>query len=589
MMLSTATQTPPTCFPHLESILQNQALTPYFQPIVDIQRGELIGHEALIRGPIGSELESPAALFDTAMEANLMPELEMLCRRLTLKRFAELRPAGKLFLNINVSLLRLPGHPHGLTREWLEELNIPQDRVVIELSEQQPFDNSGVTLEAVQHYQDSGFWIAIDDLGAGYSGLKLWSELSPSYVKIDKHFVRDIDKDNVKWEFVKAIINIARSTGCRVIAEGIETEEELRTLQMLGVMYGQGFLLGRPSPDPVEPGIYQSLNEASSRDLNTRRPTETAAVLLNTTPFLSLNDSVAVATRLLRTHSELSMIPILNDGEPVGVVRREKLWEVYSSEFGKALFEQKPVTKVLSKDYLAVESNTPLEEVSQLVTGHDEFYLQQDIVITHAGRLVGMGRVRDLLRHITELKLRDARYANPLTLLPGNVPINEQLSQLLKEQCDFHVAYFDLNHFKAYNDHYGFDRGDQVIRYVGKLINRHAGTPDTFVGHIGGDDFIVIFRHANWYSACQDILTDFERGLGEFYDPQHIEDGGIWAEDRHGQRQFYTRMGLAVGVVHPDPHRCESHEEVSQLATSAKKQAKTAQFGPLFVSSRRAL
>ncbi|UTW12103.1 bifunctional diguanylate cyclase/phosphodiesterase [Marinobacterium rhizophilum] len=589
MLFSAATQALPGRTSHLKRILQHQALTPYFQPIVDIQRGELVGHEALIRGPKGSELESPAALFDTAMEASLMPELELLCRRLTLERFAELNPAGKLFLNINVSLLRLPGHPHGLTREWLEELNIPQDRVVIELSEQQPFDNNGVTLAAVKHYQDSGFWIAIDDLGAGYSGLKLWSELSPSYVKIDKHFVRGIDQDNVKWEFVKAIINIARSTGCRVIAEGIETEEELRTLQMLGVMYGQGFLLGRPSPAPVDAATYEPLGKAATPDLNTRRPTETAAVLLNTTPFLSLNDSVAVATRLLRTHSELSMIPILHDGEPVGVVRREKLWEVYSSEFGKALFEQKPVTKVLSKDFLAVESNTPLEEVSQLVTGHDEFYLQQDIVITQAGRLVGMGRVRDLLRHITELKLRDARSANPLTLLPGNIPINERLCQLLKDRCDFHVAYFDLNHFKAYNDHYGFDRGDQVIRYVGQLISRHAGTADTFVGHIGGDDFIVIFSHADWHRTCQDILTEFDQGLAEFYDPQHILDGGIWAEDRHGQQQFYTRMGLAVGVVHPDPLRCSSHEEVSQLATGAKKQAKTARFGPLFVSSRRAL
>jgi EAL domain-containing protein (putative c-di-GMP-specific phosphodiesterase class I)/GGDEF domain-containing protein len=589
MLLSTVTQAPPARHTHLQSILQHQDLTPHFQPIVDIQRGELIGHEALIRGPQGSALESPTALFDTAMEANLMPELEMLCRRLTLRRFAELQPTGKLFLNINVSLLRLPGHPHGLTRDWLQELNIPQDRVVIELSEQQPFDNNGVTLEAVKHYQDSGFWIAIDDLGTGYSGLKLWSELNPSYVKIDKHFVRGIDKDNVKWEFVKAIINIARSTGCRVIAEGIETEDELRTLQMLGVTYGQGFLLGRPSATPVKAAIYPCLYRTPASDLDTRSPTETAAVLLNTTPFLSLNDSVAVATRLLRTHSELSMIPILNDGEPVGVVRREKLWEVYSSEFGKALFEQKPVTKVLSKDYLAVESNTPLEEVSQLVTGHDEFYLQQDIVITQAGRLVGMGRVRDLLRHITELKLRDARSANPLTLLPGNIPINEQLCQLLKEQRDFHVAYFDLNHFKAYNDHYGFDRGDQVIRYVGKLISRHACTPDTFVGHIGGDDFIVIFRNTDWHRVCRDILSEFEQGLAEFYDPQHIVDGGIWAEDRHGQRQFYPRMGLAVGVVHPDPLRCESHEEVSQLATGAKKQAKTTQFGPLFVSSRRAL
>ena len=264
----------------LERILSLELLQPHFQPIMDLRRGVLIGHEALIRGPEGSVLRAPADLFRSAIEQGRQLELELLCRKRSLQAFARFASGGKLFLNITASLLSSPAHQHGFTADLLRQLGIPIDRIVIELSEQHPFDQHGLTRAAVEHYRSMGFSIAIDDLGAGYSGLKLWSELQPEYVKIDKHFIRDLHQDPVKREFVHSISRIGRNLGCQVLAEGIEQMAEMRVLQTLGVELGQGYLLGYPevmpraqlSAEQIRQPLPARLQQATQRTLYSLLP-----------------------------------------------------------------------------------------------------------------------------------------------------------------------------------------------------------------------------------------------------------------------------------------------------------------------------
>ncbi|WP_369624362.1 EAL domain-containing protein [Marinobacterium sp. BA1] len=234
----------------LEQILRLELLEPVFQPIMDLRSGTAIGHEALIRGPRGSTLYAPSRLFQAAIRHDHQLQLELLCRKCSLARFAELKPGGLLFLNVTASLLSSPDHQHGFTADLLRQLDIPLESIVIELSEQHPFDHQGLTRAAVEHYRSMGFQIAIDDLGAGYSGLRLWSELQPEFVKIDKHFISDLDRDPVKREFVQSIGRIGRNLRCQILAEGIERYEEMRALQQMGIGLGQGFLLGMPSTCP---------------------------------------------------------------------------------------------------------------------------------------------------------------------------------------------------------------------------------------------------------------------------------------------------------------------------------------------------
>jgi len=259
----------------LERILTQRQLVPHFQPIMDLRNGTLIGYEALIRGPAGSLLQSPAALFGAAIRQGRQLELELLCRTLSLQQFAALPAGSTLFLNVTASLLSSPDHQRGFTADLLQQLGIPVENIVIELSEQHPFDQHGLTRAAVDHYRSMGFRIAIDDLGTGYSGLKLWSELQPEFVKIDRHFIHGISNDPVKREFVRSISQIGRSLGCHVLAEGIEQLDELRTLQTMDIELGQGYLLGRPearpapllSPRQIRPALHLRSGRAARRAL----------------------------------------------------------------------------------------------------------------------------------------------------------------------------------------------------------------------------------------------------------------------------------------------------------------------------------
>lgn len=569
-------------------ILQNERLEPHFQPIVDMQTGDVIGQEALIRGPQNSALQYPDRLFGMAIECDLLLEFELLCRRRSIQRFSELNLPGKLFLNVSASSLQSAEHTDGYTAACLKKNNLRIDRVVIELSEEHPFDHQGLSHAAVEHYRDMGFDIAVDDLGSGYSGLKLWSQLMPEFVKIDKHFISHVDHDPVKRELVRSICAIAQSMRCRVIAEGIERIEELRTLQKLGVKLGQGYLLGRPTAIPQDDIVDVVVNEYQrGRSRRQAEVSETAFSLLRPAPAIGPEDRIGFVSDTFRKHTDLTAIPVLQDGRPIGVIRKADLLEVFSAQYGRALYENKPARKLMSQQVIVVEADITLEQVSRMVTDQDDFTLQQEIVITQDGSYLGMGSVRDLLKRITELKIRNARYSNPLTLLPGNVPIHREIDQLLQHTTDFRVAYFDLNNFKPFNDCYGYSKGDQVIRLLGDMLMHFADSSDNFVGHVGGDDFVVIFRQGQWREICEGILKRFDEQVRTFYSPRDLQQGGIWSSDRKGEPTFYPMLGLAIGVVHPDPYKCTSHHEVAELAAQAKKEAKRLPGSALFVSRRR--
>lgn len=233
----------------LEKIIEKQDIRVVFQPIFDIGNETIHGYEALSRGPKDSALVNPERLFKAAERAGKLSELELICRRKAITAFAELNLPGKLFLNISPSVLLDSRHPNGETIHYLRDFGISTRRVVVEITEKQKVDDFTLK-KAANHYRCLGFDIAIDDLGAGHSGLRQWSELMPDIVKIDRYFIENCHMDVVKKEFLKSILSLARATGAQVIAEGIELESELKLLSSLGVHYYQGYLLERPSSNP---------------------------------------------------------------------------------------------------------------------------------------------------------------------------------------------------------------------------------------------------------------------------------------------------------------------------------------------------
>jgi EAL domain-containing protein (putative c-di-GMP-specific phosphodiesterase class I) len=235
----------------LDYILKYRVLQTLYQPVLDSHDGRVFGYEALVRGPSNSPLHAPLPLIRAATKAGRLFELDLVCRELAIRRFRELELPGKLFLNVSPLSLMEPTFKPGETLRLLNEVGLTPRQVIIELTEQQPLEDYAVLKGAVAHYTEAGFQIAIDDLGAGYAGLRLWSELRPAFVKIDHHFIENISTDAVKREFVRSIHEMAVRLGCRVVAEGIETEDDFRAVQELGVKLHQGYHLGRPLATPL--------------------------------------------------------------------------------------------------------------------------------------------------------------------------------------------------------------------------------------------------------------------------------------------------------------------------------------------------
>ncbi len=182
----------------LSSILTQSGLHSLFQPIICLSERRILGYEALTRGPSNSPLHSPIALFAVARQAGRLSELEIACRQSACRRFNEQQLPGKLFLNVSPESLLEAAHQPGRTLQLLQDLGIAPSQVVIELTEQTPIDDFQLLQTALHHYRAMGFSIALDDLGAGYSSLRLWSELRPDYVKIDRHFIDGIHQDALK-------------------------------------------------------------------------------------------------------------------------------------------------------------------------------------------------------------------------------------------------------------------------------------------------------------------------------------------------------------------------------------------------------
>jgi EAL domain-containing protein (putative c-di-GMP-specific phosphodiesterase class I) len=235
----------------IDDVIEARALSIVFQPVVDLAAGGVAGYEALVRGPAGTWLEAPSALFAAARETARFERLAIVCIQETLRAWSAHGSPGLLFLNMSPRLVQRPGFEPGRARRFLETLGLLPASMVIELTEDYPAIEMQHLRSSLLLYRSMGFRVALDDLGEGFSSLRLWSELRPEFVKADKHFVRGIAKDPVKRQFLRSIQHIARRAGSKVIAEGIEVAEDLRAARRIGIAYAQGWHLGRPARVPA--------------------------------------------------------------------------------------------------------------------------------------------------------------------------------------------------------------------------------------------------------------------------------------------------------------------------------------------------
>jgi EAL domain-containing protein (putative c-di-GMP-specific phosphodiesterase class I)/GGDEF domain-containing protein len=567
----------------LADLLFSGQLTPVYQPIAALGDGALYAHEALIRGPAGHPLHRPDALLAAARKEGLLQAFEIGAVLAALRDWRRRDQPGRLFLNISADALvsiaggaGLPEMVLAITRAGLQPRSL-----VLEITEHERVSDMNALAAVVEQIRHHGVGLALDDFGDGHSSLRLWSQIKPDIVKIDKYFTRDISRHAENLQTLRALMQIAEVFGSELVAEGIETADDLRVLRDLGVRFGQGYLLGLPLAAPV-----RQITAAASQALQDGRlavlPELRRASSLGRLPRLAVIEAPAVQVHtshdelmaIFLAHPALHAVAVLDQDVPVGLVNRLQYMNNAARPYFRELFGRQPCLEQANRAPRLVELTHDVDELLGILTSEDQRYLTDGFIVTSNGRYLGLGTGEQIVRSVTEARIEAARHANPLTFLPGNIPITQHIERLLERRVEFVACYADLNNFKPFNDLFGYWRGDAMIRLLAQVCLTHCEPRSDFVGHVGGDDFMLLLQRGDWWATCQRIIADFNERALALFDQASRQRGGIEAEDRHGVMRFFPCTTLAIGAVPVQGGVYRSAEMLANQAALAKHAAK---------------
>ncbi|SDD51855.1 diguanylate cyclase/phosphodiesterase [Cupriavidus sp. YR651] len=570
-----------------------------FQPIVTLANSEVLGYEALIRGPVGSAYASPDALFRLAEATNGTVALELEAARTALAAWSTLDLPGKLFLNFSPQTLRrlLAGRGQAMAAllgaDGMSSAAsaIAPARVVIEVTEQTAIGDPASFGRAMTVLGEMGLQYALDDFGTGHANLDMLADLSPQFVKIDKSLVQGIGSSSRRLEILRAVLRMMSAFGGRLIAEGIEDAESLAVVRDLGVAAGQGYFLGRPVPTPpreVMPAVRQVLVSKQiavfPQTLRSGWSGMTAGRLMRPAPTASpatLNNDVL---GVFHAQPDLHAMAVVDEEmRPIAMINRQTLIDRYATPFHRELYGKKACITLASREPVCFDTRAGLEDMAHWFAGEHPRALADGFVITDGGRYLGLGTGADLLRAITEVRMEAARYANPLTFLPGNILLNQHIDRLVGAGSPFHACYVDLNHFKPFNDRYGYWRGDEMLKGAAAILAEACDPARDFLGHVGGDDFLVLYQGDDWERRLREAMTRFNEAARAMYAPADRAAGGIHGEDRFGRPVFYAPVTMAVGVVRVSTEAMAAQRlgsrHIGAASAIAKRDAKRAASG----------
>lgn len=558
-----------------------QQLAVALQPIVDASTGSVVAHEALMRGFDDLGFPNPGALLDSAAERKRLFEADCCVISKAMIGRAHLcrAEAGYLFINLDGRNL---GHWRSL-RTFLElrceQLGLGPHDLCIELSEaHQPLEPEAFE-EAVRGLRAAGFQIAIDDFGTGVSGMQMLYQAAPDFIKIDKFFIKSMPSDAKKRLLVGSIVDLAHTLGSRVIAEGVETIEQLICCRDANCDLIQGYLIARPSVDPseLETGYADRINAgAAIVETNDGLMIDK---FIEDVPTLQEDTLLAVFFDQLTRHPGRNVYPVLGpDGLPRGAVRESDVKQLLHSPFGRDLARNRSIGMTI-RDFIrpipTLESTSPIAQRLDLIADRAE----DVVVVTNSLRYRGYMSSGALLKLANEVRLQQATAQNPLTRLPGNSAIAGFL-----ERCMTHaaaprlVAYIDIDHFKPFNDRYGFEMGDRAILILASILKSLERDHAAFAGHIGGDDFFLGADGAACDSLARILETIGERFghvAESLYSPEDRAAGFIEGRARDGTLTRFPLLSCTVAALRLERgYRPQTTLELTTRLTTLKSQAR---------------
>jgi len=588
-----------------------------YQPKMAINgKDVIIGMEALVRWQRpGYGIIPPDKFIPVAEENGLIIRLGTWVLREACRQNKAWQDAGlpglKVAVNLSARQLRHSAFV-ALVMQILAETGLDPKYLELELTESALMGDTGDTVFKLLRLKELGVSISVDDFGTGYSSLSYLKHLPIDTIKVDRSFVRDIVNDPDDAAIVDAIIAMAHALKLNVIAEGVETVEQLEFLRLRKCQQVQGYYFARPLDSKQFEAFIEQGNSVSDMSVSTpdassgsiiidplscmMAPPQTDSgdtpqaapssaeyigdISITVSPA-NPGDNLAAVLKRFQSDPALLVLPVVDDGRAVGIINRSTFLEEHiigMNGFGYHINHSRKMRDLMAPIVLTLETDVSIREAAQVIQSQELDVRVDNICVTWSGIYHGVVDVNRFISAITDINLTLAKGANPLTGLPGNESIQREINARLLSGEAFDIAYIDIDNFKPFNDYYGFQRGDVVIKAIGEIISgvtRSMGTGfSCFCGHIGGDDFIVITGayHAEYISS--QVIKALEEHLILFHGEKDFSAGCYSAVNRKGEEETFGLLSLSIGIVNTRLTPVSSYAELASVSTEVKKAAK---------------
>ncbi|HTJ96954.1 MAG TPA: EAL domain-containing protein [Rhodocyclaceae bacterium] len=548
-----------------------QRIEMHLQPIVDMQAGgQVFAYEALcrLREPAGELLPGGEA-FTLARQLRRQDDMDLACQHLALSRKASEIPNGiPLFMNVMPTTLLHEGWT-AQCLAWLQEMAIDPRDVVIEVVESEMVDAS-ILAERCEALRAAGLRIALDDMGAGFNGLTTLAMVRAEFIKIDRTLVHEAQGSRVRAVLLEAIVSMAERLGATVIAEGLERAEDVGFCQSMGIRLGQGYFFAPPAADlHAKPIRLPDLDDAwRARPQDRFRLTD----VVEPGNTVELHANIETVREQFAQNPSLPWIVVLDQEQPVGLLSRGKILSRSTQQIGKAC---EPIRRVLP-------NNTTLSSLARSLYVSREG-LEPWVVVGPDGTYLGTVQPMSLIAQILTHREHGANL-HPLSQLQTGPSLRQTIETRLSGAHKMGLTYIDLDHFKSFNDRYGFIRGDAMIRTLSEILRRlFVGKPNQVLGHIGGDDFILVMDEPDGDTSylrkqLETAIIQFHALASHLYDPEDLDRGFFTTED--GKQ--HPIAGVSVAVVNGNTGALPNSIAAAERAAYLKKLGK-AEWGSVIV------
>ncbi|MQA07648.1 MAG: EAL domain-containing protein [Pseudonocardiaceae bacterium] len=465
-----------------------------FQPLYSLHNGAIVAVEALARPPAGTV----ADLLHAARRQGQLTELDIALAANAVYAAAEQETLLPLHVNLQAITASSPIDEFHPLLEALARTGRRPREVVLEVGPPYTGVHQDTLLRGMHELVDTGFRIAIDGVGEGDVPMLLLAHAPVDTIKLDRRAITGLPDDANSVALAESLVHLSARNDARLVAVGVETENQLDALRRLGVRLAQGELFAMARFE---------MASAATTTLATPEPAaQDNPVALSPQSAPRVRDFIHPA-RMLPVHAtadEVREVLASEDG-PTGVVlvdeHERPQWSIDRNRFllavtgpyGHALHARKDAARLADPPHVIGIEATAMQ-LLDLVTDADWSRTGDNvIVIDSEGRCVGMVRVTEIVRGVAEAKIEHAAALNPLTRLPGSDVVARDVDRRIATGQAFVTAWLDVDGFKAVNDTVGFAAGDDLLRGLGRTLSDAAsGMRTVTLGHVGGDDFLLV-------------------------------------------------------------------------------------------------